>query len=1423
MSFDLPTGIPGILALTLGAILVVIAVALLVLGFLLKRSREAATYASFEGTATAPEGIEGAGPLQVADFRSSPSTGTVRQSFASSLRRLREALPGRRPRYQLPWLFALGQTAAGKTTLLGDTEIGLPYGTPDDVPRSTSNACRWWLFDRAVVLDVSGDLVLRLDGASSDQPAWMGLLKTLREYRGRRPIDGALLTIPVTELVGFEQADSRTRGEIARRAELLRTRLDQAQRVLQMRFPVYVLITQCDRLPGFADLLTTLDDGQLRQMFGWSNPNPPEVRYSPGWVDDAFASVTAALDRQQLLVLREGRPLAQPQSFLSFPATIAALCEGLRIYWNQLFSDNAASNGLAVRGLYFSGGEGFDVPPGGSPHHLPWDSEAPLRARGDTHRRVDFLPDLFGHKILAEWNLASPDADALRRRLGWRTALQLLLAAALFLGPPLLWWSGRTTAISAEVLRSRFVRPAQSALADSRGASADRQRQHAVTLLEAANEVGDYTLRSFFLPSSWWSSIPGDVSRVGTAAYERTVFPALEHSLESRLQDEADGPRTSAQRAVTTDLPSVPDYAILKGTTDQLKNLQGDVERYDRFVSGRCVSSEADWLKDLQGLVDDFDRDIQLRPPTSAARRYYRHVLCDVESTRGFVADGTTLDNLNERVLYLGDGMFASLYGDHILVGDLGSLEKQVSSLSRTPPPAASATQTYRNLVSLIDRTKQDLARPAVAWAGQESLHLGKPYTDLLAAIAGSRFLNPDVSKRVSTTGDQGFTGFQIQLNGYATDATGPLLVPPKGKAVQLQLAPNILGLEAALNGLLSKYAQQSSGPRLTFTPPAGTYLAWNPDLLANAVNLLSGYQSFMSQSFKGFPGFQQVVDTSTRDTVELNVLDQVAGAQLFPSLPSLSTRELRENFLNLQVANLTAAAGALNTLLTGFTKPPVVSGCAGKEGTAYCQLTAVLLAQKLELLRELDSLLAEQGLYAPSQSNLAAWTGQTNLAWTAFGAPNANGLSSFVANQRQIVQKMNDAYATPILTAVQTRDDRRVTANPAFRRWNLIASDLTDYQGKKPNNALQLLEGFITTDMAAATPGTCLSIAPAPGACFADPTPTAMTNPPPCDFFIDHLTRLQTSVQQRCELLAQGSGEAAYGRIAASFNTSLHGKFPFSAARQGPGATPAEIKSFFAVYDAEKPKVDNLLKVIDLSGQRNPAAPPSPWSPQTALAVKTFLDQMKPVRDFFKPFLEPAAPAKGKPAPPAVPALPAYNLGVDLRPWPDRETGGNQIIERRAVIDRVTVPAPPPSATTPVPATPAPLRWTYGAPVQVVLRWANNGPLVPLLPPGNPSARVEERTVIYDYTDPWALLRLLTEHLPSPDDPAGSYVFRIPTETATPAAPEGANTGANTAATSPTQSQARVLLGISLMTPDDAQSPVTVPAFPTEAPAAAH
>jgi type VI secretion system protein ImpL len=1424
MPFDFPTGLPGILSLTLGAILVVIAVLLLVLGALLRRSREAATYADFTGSGpgTALEGVETPGPLKVADLRTSPSAGSLRKSFGRSLVLLRESLPGRSPRYQLPWFLIVGQTAAGKTTLLGDTEVGLPHGAPEEPGRRGSEVCRWWLFDRAVVLDIAGDLVLRLDGASSDQPAWTGLLKQLRGVRAKRPLDGALLAIPVTELLGFDPADTRSRSDLARRAELLRSRLDQARRMLEIRFPVYVLVTQCDRLPGFADLIATLDAGQLRQMFGWSNPNPPDRPYSPSWVDDAFASVAGALDRQQLRAVREGIPLVpvgDVQSFLALPAAVVSLREALRIYWNQLFSDVADSDALPVRGLYFSGGEGFDVPARGTPHHLPWDSIAPLRSWEDSHRRVDFLADLFSHKILAEWNLARPAEDAVRRRLRTRTALQGCLAVALIAGPPLLWWSGRQTKDNAEILLRRFLEPARKSLTHARRGTTTRQ--DASSLLNAANDVGDYTLRTPFLPASWWSSYPGAIARTGTAAYEKVVFPALEGSLQSKLQDLADGPKASSVRTVTTDLDSVPEYRLLNDTMAQVGALQKNVDRYDFFVSGRCAAGEADWLQDLQKLVDGFDPGIRLDPPTPAARRYYRRILCEAGANPRFEADPSysyTADLLKSRVSSLGTTMLGNLFGRHLLAGDLGLLQQQINQLARKPPAPAQAPQTYQELVDRIDRTKEDLGLPTVAWAGKESLRLGPGYQKLLNTIAASRFVGPVVSDQIKTAGQTGFTGFQDTLNGFSADAIGPLLAPPKnaigsllappkGTTVDLHLASNVLGLETALKGLLKQFVQPSQGPRLTFVPPAGTYLSWNSDLLAKADGLLKDYQSFMSQSFKGFPGFQQVVDASSRGTVELNVLDQVAGAQLYPVVPDLPTRELREQFLQLQVANLTAAAGSLNNLLLGFTKPPAVTGCAGQEGTAYCQLNSVLLAQKLALLQQLDTLFEAQGLYVPSLKGIVSWNGSGNLAWSAFGAQNAAGLNAYLASERQIVQTLSNAYATPILTAVQTRDDKSITASPAYRRWTLINSDLADYQGKKPNNALQLLEGFIGKDMSEVTAGTCLGVTPTPGSCFAETTPAALTvNAPPCDFFLDRLTRLQTGVQQRCETIILTQGEVAYGKIATSFTERLSGKFPFASARSE--VTPADLKRFFAVYDRERPAVDNLLAV---ASQENPRAP---WSPETAEKIELFLDQMQKVRDFFASFL--GTPPGVKPAVAATDA-PTYSVAVDLRPAPAQEKQGDQIIERKAKIDQLTVQSPPAPAPSPAP-TPAPAtapRWSYGAPVQVSLRWAQNGPRVPLLPERNPNVRVEERTVIYDYTDPWALLRLLVEHAPSPDDPVGTQVFQIPTEPA-PASP-GAETPAGGAPA--TRSQARLFLRLSLMAPDAAQTPLTLPAFPDKVP----
>jgi type VI secretion system protein ImpL len=1447
---DIFSELSGNFAIALGLILLGTAILLIAVVALVNRARDRATYTELDSGGTLPPSVPSSeGSLDIVDFRTTASESHLRASFARALRLLRDYLPGRGARYRLPWLLSIGQAAAGKTTLLAHTELKMPFGEPEERSRRPRLPFLWWFYDRAVALDVTGDLVLRLDGATSDQKSWTALLHQLRKQRGRRPIDGALLSIPVTEIVDFNPSDSRARGALAQRAELLRRRIEQAQRQLGFQFPVYVLVTQCDRLPGFAELVASCDPGQLRQMFGWSNPNTPEVPYSDAWVDDAFESVGLALDRQQMRVLYEAnRPLAETQGFIAFPAALETLREALRIYWNQIFSGGSEDEPVLVRGLYFVGGEGFE------------EDERTPAADPDFHRRVDFLGDLFGYKVLYEWSLARPLTKELTRRRWLRSALQVLILGQLFLGPPLLWWSGTRVAQNAAKLDEVFLREVSTALTHrhEQNQSLDLLREDALGLLAAANVINDYRLRSAFLPTSWWSPHVDDIEQAGTVVYEQVVFPAIWQQLEAQLSSLASGGGEAggAPEPVIDNVESVPEFQELQRIVRELGAIENDYAIYQRYartdgtrMPDACAAYDVDWQTNLQDLAQSLDPTFQLTIPTYWARSYYEDVLCDLPplppTPEAEIRHEATIGLLGQRVEEVGSLMLRRLFENNVLVEDLEEMQLGINDLSLRPPPPGRANAVYRELLGTIDRTDDDLALPALAWAGETSFAPAGEYQRLLGAIAQSRFLGDPYAQQIREEGNQGFEALQAQLAAYSTQATGPLLLQKEGVA-ELQLASNIDGLRTVLDGLVTQYTQPPQGERLTPRPPAGTYLAWNPPLLTNAVELLNNYQTFMATSFRSFPGLQQSVNQGTRLTVEANVLDLVGQSQSFPTMPATSSRATLESQLQRQVDNLSLSSASLNTLLQGLTQPPPVSGCRGNPGLSYCQLATVLLNQQALLLQQLDRLYALQNLYVPSRGSIAAWDGQGNLAWSAFGVQNAAGLDAYVANQRLIVQTLATQYARPILGSTSLGAGvpsgsgaesgagsegasagsaassnlaayQALTSSASYKRWALILSDLADYQSKAPNNALLLLETFITADLPAVTADTCLVVTPTADACFAQSTATALTtNPPPCDPFMEARSRLQQSVQSRCEPLTLRAGDAAYRTIKSAFDTRLAGKYPFApvTARPARDATPTDIAAFFAVYDAERPKVDRMIQVGERSLRRNPQSPLFPWPARTTQSIHDFLTDLQVVRGFFAPYLT-AVQSK-----PRTPPVPTYALQADLRPDPSLELGGNEIIERALRVGQTTVRSgmPLPSSAAAAPT------WSYGTPIRLWLRWARNGPTSPQRPPEDLAARIEERTLIYDYTGPWSLLRLLQEKAaPQIQGVADPLLLEIPTETVVPSTePESRHRRRDEREAAPSQifADARVVLSLGLATADDKGTEIELPPFPTEAPA---
>src|SRR6185369_5525917 len=126
--------------------------------------------------------------------------------------------------------------------------------------------CEWWFSDEAVFLDTAGRYVAHetknLKDALAGSAAWHAFLGLLKRERPLRPINGAIVTVSVTDLLLWAKAERQ------QFAAHVRMRLSELYAGLGTRFPVYLLVTKMDLLAGFIEFFGGLDDEQRAQVWG---------------------------------------------------------------------------------------------------------------------------------------------------------------------------------------------------------------------------------------------------------------------------------------------------------------------------------------------------------------------------------------------------------------------------------------------------------------------------------------------------------------------------------------------------------------------------------------------------------------------------------------------------------------------------------------------------------------------------------------------------------------------------------------------------------------------------------------------------------------------------------------------------------------------------------------------------------------------------------------------------------------------------------------------------------------------------------------------------------------------------------------------------------------------------------------------------
>ncbi len=307
--------------------------------------------------------------------------------------------------YSMPWYVVVGEPGAGKTEAIRHCNVGFPPGLQDEMQGvgGTINM-NWWFTNRAVLLDTAGRLMFD-EVQPGETHEWPEFLKLLKRNRPNCPINGLLLVIPCDSLV------KDTESEIKRKAGKIATQLDVIQRTLDVRFPVFVLITKSDLLDGFREFFEDMEPDSQHQMLGWSNPQPRDVAFDPGLVDQHIQTVVARIRKRRLGLLKDpipqhgaARRTDEVDSLYSLPESFTLAAPRLRMYLENVFVAGPwSAKPLFLRGIYFTSamreGEALDLvlaqAIGVSPDALP-------EGRAWERERAYFLRDLFTEKIFRE-------------------------------------------------------------------------------------------------------------------------------------------------------------------------------------------------------------------------------------------------------------------------------------------------------------------------------------------------------------------------------------------------------------------------------------------------------------------------------------------------------------------------------------------------------------------------------------------------------------------------------------------------------------------------------------------------------------------------------------------------------------------------------------------------------------------------------------------------------------------------------------------------------------------------------------------------------------------------------------------------------------------------------------------------------------
>ncbi|WP_431068223.1 type VI secretion system membrane subunit TssM [Ralstonia holmesii] len=347
---------------------------------------------------------------------------------------------GKRYLYELPWYLTLGFAETGKTSMLSNAGLRFPLAGGGSSPSRADEdrkAPAWRFANEAVLIDPVGNYTSQDRKPEAVHAEWGRFLGLLRKYRGRAPINGALVAVSVADLV--HQSTQERENEALK----IRNRLIELRQDLGIQFPIYVVVTKLDLLPGFAQYFQYLGSEGRAQSWGFGLPADRKLKRgeSASAIADLCRTEMAALEARLIAGesdrFNEEFDAGRKKALVGLVEEFDALTNPLADLIDQIFAQSrydSTQHNAMLRGVYFTSAAqtGASVNAADDTVTLQvldaatLDEAQAFQASSSTDSY--FLPDLFKRGVFPEAHLVRPNL-----RWEFRFRLMRLLAHAIVL------------------------------------------------------------------------------------------------------------------------------------------------------------------------------------------------------------------------------------------------------------------------------------------------------------------------------------------------------------------------------------------------------------------------------------------------------------------------------------------------------------------------------------------------------------------------------------------------------------------------------------------------------------------------------------------------------------------------------------------------------------------------------------------------------------------------------------------------------------------------------------------------------------------------------------------------------------------------------------------------------------------------------